>query len=48
MAMDIDRVMPGLVVKEMQQDKLPAQDVSAWAQGIVSNAWTRQSASATA
>lgn len=41
LVMEIDRVMPPLVVQEMQQDKLPAQDVADWAQGIVSGAWTR-------
>ncbi|MDQ3810463.1 MAG: hypothetical protein M3336_09250 [Chloroflexota bacterium] len=47
MVMDIDRVMPGLVAEEMQQDGLPAQDVSEWASGIVHNAWTRPGAAAT-
>jgi len=44
MLMEIDRLMPTLVVQEMQQDKLPAQNVSEWAQGIVHTAWTRQKA----
>jgi hypothetical protein len=48
MAMEIDRLMPSLVFKELQQDQLPAQDVSTWAHGIISNAWNRQSASAAA
>jgi hypothetical protein len=42
MVMEIDRVMPGLVVQEMQQDKLPAQPVNEWAHGIIQGAWTRQ------
>ena len=44
MVMDIDSLMPQLVVRELQQDKLPAQDVTGWARDIVHNAWSRQAA----
>ncbi|MCA1646084.1 MAG: hypothetical protein LC797_11670 [Chloroflexi bacterium] len=44
MAMEIDHLMPSLVFQELQQDKLPAQDVSAWARTIVHGAWTREAA----
>ncbi len=46
MAMEIDRLMPTLVVQEMRQDKLPAQDVSEWADRIVREAWQPSSAGA--
>ncbi len=41
MTMEIDHLMPALLVKELQQDHLPGQDVSGWARGIVHTAWTR-------
>ena len=47
MVMQIDRVMPGLVVEEMRQDRLPAQDVEQWAHDLVRRAWDRQNAGAT-
>jgi hypothetical protein len=34
--------MPSLVMEELEQDGLPAQDVADWAQRIVSDAWTRE------
>jgi hypothetical protein len=37
--MDIDRLMPKVVVQELKQDQLPAQDASTWAVGIVQGAW---------
>ena len=42
LVMRIDRVMPSLVMEELQQDGFPAQDVADWAQRIVSDAWTRE------
>jgi hypothetical protein len=42
LVMRIDRVMPGLVFEELQQDGFAAQDVADWAQHIVSDAWTRE------
>ncbi len=45
MAMEIDRLLPRLVFQELQQDHLPAQNVSEWARGIVHTAWTREAAS---
>jgi hypothetical protein len=42
LVMRIDRVMPSLVIEELQQDGFPAQDVADWAQRIVSDAWTRE------
>jgi hypothetical protein len=39
--MQIDALMPSLVVEELQQDQLPARDVSDWARGLVAEAWTR-------
>lgn len=39
----VDRLMPDLVVEELRQNEFPAQDVSAWAQRIVSDAWNRES-----
>jgi len=47
MVMQIDRVMPGLVVEEMRQDGLPTQDIGQWAQEIVHRAWDRQVVDAT-
>jgi hypothetical protein len=44
--MQIDRVMPTLVFEELQQDGLPAQDVSSWTHTIVSEAWTREAVTA--
>ena len=41
LVMEIDRVMPSLVVEELKQDKLPAQNVAERAYGIVSDAWSR-------
>jgi DNA-binding ferritin-like protein len=42
LVMQVDRAMPALVVQELQQDDLPAQDVTDWAERIASEAWTRQ------
>ena len=42
LVMEIDRVMPGLVVQELQQDGFSAQPVADWAHHIVSDAWNRQ------
>jgi hypothetical protein len=39
----VDRLMPELVVEELRQDEFPAQDVSDWARRIVSDAWNRES-----
>jgi hypothetical protein len=44
MAMEIDALMPKLVVQELQHDGLRAQDVSDWARGIIHGAWQRQGA----
>jgi hypothetical protein len=41
----IDRLMPDLVVEELRQDQFSAQDVSAWAHRIVSDAWNREASS---
>ncbi|MBV9358914.1 MAG: DUF892 family protein [Chloroflexi bacterium] len=46
LVMDIDRLMPTLVVQELKQDQLPAQEVRDWAQGIVRTAWSRASGTA--
>ena len=46
MAMEIDHLMPALVVQEMQHDKLPAQNVAEWARVIVHGAWNRETAGA--
>jgi hypothetical protein len=40
--MQIDHLMPSLVVQELRQDKLPAQDESEWARTIVHGAWNRE------
>jgi ferritin-like metal-binding protein YciE len=40
MVMQIDNIMPRLVVAELRQDGLTAQDVSEWADRIVRSAWT--------
>ena len=48
MAMEIDHLMPALVVQEMQQDKLPARNVSEWAGVIVHGAWNRETTGAAA
>jgi hypothetical protein len=48
MVMQIDRVMPGLVVEEIRQDRLPAQDVGQWAEEVVHRAWDRQTVGTTA
>jgi hypothetical protein len=45
LVMRIDRVMPSLVMEELEQDGLPAQDVADWAHRIVSDAWTREQVS---
>jgi ferritin-like metal-binding protein YciE len=42
MAMQIDHLMPSLVVQELRQDKLPALDESEWARTIVHGAWNRE------
>jgi len=47
MAIEIDHLTPALVVQELQQDHLPAQDVSDWARRIVHGAWNRETAAAT-
>lgn len=47
MVMAVDRVMPKLVVQELQGDGLPAQDVSDWAKSLVHGAWDRAAAGAT-
>jgi hypothetical protein len=44
LVMQIDRLMPRLVFEELQQDGLPASDVSDWAKRLVSEAWTRDEA----
>ena len=46
LVMDIDRVLPPVVVRELQQDGLPAHDVSEWASNIVHGAWSGQQAAA--
>jgi hypothetical protein len=46
--MEIDRVLPGLVIREMEQDGLPVRDVSAWASSIVHEAWTHKQLSSSA
>jgi DNA-binding ferritin-like protein len=47
LVMRIDDVMPTLVFEELRQDGLPAQNVSDWAHGIISGAWTREQAGST-
>jgi hypothetical protein len=42
LVIEVDRLLPTVVVQELQQDKLPAQDVSDWAQRIIHTAWERQ------
>ena len=42
LVMDLDRVLPRVVVEEMKQDGLPAQDVSDWANKMINDAWSRQ------
>ena len=42
LVIEIDRLLPTVVVQELQQDQLPAQDVSDWARHIVQSAWERQ------
>jgi hypothetical protein len=42
MAIQIDGLMPFLVFQEMQQDQLPAQNVSEWAHSIVHGTWNRE------
>jgi DNA-binding ferritin-like protein len=42
LVMQIDRVMPSLVIEELHQDGFAAQDAAEWAQRIVSDAWTRE------
>jgi ferritin-like metal-binding protein YciE len=44
METEIDHLMPSLVVQELVQDHLPAQDVSEWARSFVHSAWTRETA----
>jgi hypothetical protein len=44
LAMQIDQLLPTLVVEELEQDGFHAQDVSAWAKHIISDAWNRQGA----
>jgi hypothetical protein len=44
LVMEIDRVLPAVVVQELQQDGLPAHDVSEWARNIVHGAWTGEQA----
>ena len=44
MIMEIDRLMPTLVVQELQQDGLPVRDVADECRRLVSDAWTRQQA----
>ena len=41
LAMQIDAVMPRLVIEELQQDGFAAQDETNWAHRIVSDAWAR-------
>lgn len=48
MVMEIDRIMPSLVVEELKQDQFPATDVADWAERIVHTAWTERGASAPA
>lgn len=40
MAMEVDRVMPGLVIAELKQDGLPARDVAEDCKKMVHEAWT--------
>ena len=46
MVMEIDRLMPGLVIAELQQDGLSVDDVQAHCQQLVSDAWKTASPSA--
>jgi ferritin-like metal-binding protein YciE len=41
-AMEIDKIMPILVVQELQQDGLPMRDVSAQCEKLVREAWARE------
>lgn len=42
MVMEIDRVMPNLVIQELQQDGLRVADVSEQCRKLIHDAWTRQ------
>lgn len=46
LAMEVDRVMPGLVVQELKQDGLPMIDPSQESRTMVHNAWQRQASTA--
>ena len=48
LVMQVDHVMPQLVLAELRQDGFPAQDVTDWARHIVSGAWTRPAAGVSA
>jgi hypothetical protein len=48
LVMEIDRVLPRVVVQELQQDGLPAHDVSDWASNIIHGAWDREQTQRTA
>lgn len=45
MAMRLDKLVPGLVLDELRQDKLSPRDVAADVGKMVHDAWTRQSTS---
>jgi hypothetical protein len=42
MVMDIDRIIPDVVLKELLQDGLPAKDVTAECRHLISSSWQRQ------
>ena len=46
MVMEIDRLMPGLVIAELQQDGLSVSDLQAHCQQLVSDAWNAGAPSA--
>ncbi len=46
MIMMVDRIMPRLVLEELQQDKLPAIDVSEQVRTMVRDAWRREAVAA--
>ena len=46
MVMEIDRLMPGLVLEELRQDRLQVADVSEACRTMVHDAWRRAEPSA--
>lgn len=42
LVMDIDRIMPGLVIEELRRDGLPVADVEAQVRTMIPRAWQRE------